>query len=191
MKVLTTTSFYSNGSSQYNRLRLRATQHPNLGQDVEWRKLKKTLGYGTYHLSPDTLRVLRQVSEGHYGVRRISNLFGEGASPRLRQTREALAVLGIESRLVLHHDTPRLLYGCELYNGAIDEMLGLSAPAAGGAASAEAIAGAWRRRWLASRIQQPDILDRLARLGPSTITADMLVPDEDGQFALALEQTAG
>jgi hypothetical protein len=185
LKVLTTTSLYGNGSSQYNRLRLRAERYPEIGQDIEWRELEKTLGYGTYHLGAQTLGVLRQISERRYGTRRINNLFGEGASPRLRQTREALAVLGIESRLILHHDTPRLFYGCELHPGAIEEMLGLSTRTTTKGPSIEAITSAWRRRWLVSRIRQPGILDRLAQLGSNTVNADMLVPEEDGQLPLA------
>src|SRR6266481_4317116 len=58
-------------------------------------------------------------------------------------------------------------------------------PSAG--ARATAIADAWRKRWLASRINQPNILDRLANLGPSSIKADLLIPDADGQFALVLD----
>lgn len=186
LKILTTTSLYGNGSSQYNRLHLRRNQFPALVQDIQWQKLEKTLGWGTYHLASETLRVLRQVSERAHGARRINNRFGEGASPRMRQTREGLAALGIDSTLVLHHATPRLFFGCELHSGAVDELIGLRSPTSGQGASADVISEAWRKRWLVSRIQQPGLLDRLAQSGPNTLRADMQTPDSSGQLELVL-----
>ena len=112
LKALTTTSLYGNGSSQYNRLRLQAAHYPVLDHDIAWRELAKTAGYGTVHLGPTTVRVLREVSERMYRARRINNRFGEGASPRLRQIREAVEALGIDAVHVLHHATPRIFYGC-------------------------------------------------------------------------------
>ena len=186
LKVLTTTSLYGNGSSQYNRLRLHASAHAELSQDVEWHELERTIGYGTYHLSTETLKALRVVCERAYGARRIPNRFGEGASPRLRQTREGLTALGIDSAQILHHATPRLSYGCELHTGAIEELLGLRGQTAGGSNSIHAIARAWKRRWLFGRIHQPAVLDRLALCDARTVKADMLVPDGNGQLEIVL-----
>jgi hypothetical protein len=186
LKVLTTTSLYGSGSSQYNRLRLRAADFPELRQNVEWLELAKTEGYGTYHLAPTTMRVLRDVSQQTYGARRINHRFGEGASPRMRQTREALEALGIESDSILHHATPRVFYGCEVHQLAIQELLGLSAPCTSFGPPQSAIAKAWRQRWLRNRIGQSDILARLVNLGPATIKADLLIADDDGQFELVL-----
>lgn len=106
LKVLTTTSLYGNGSSQYNRLKLRTVDYPQLDHDVEWRELAQTAGYGSVHLAATTVRVLREVSEGIYKARRINHRFGEGASPRLRQIREAVEALGIDLSCVLNHATP-------------------------------------------------------------------------------------
>ena len=187
LKVLTTTSLYGNGSSQYNRLRLKATEHSDLEFDLAWIELEQTVGYGTYHLAPTTIRTLRDVSERTHGARRINNRFGEGASPRLRQTREGLDALGVESAMILHHSTPRLFYACEVHQAATTELMGLSDLTVSVGPSREAIARGWRRRWLANRIDQPDILERLARLGPASVKTDLLVPDDDGQFEMILE----
>jgi hypothetical protein len=187
LKILTTTSLYGNASSQYNRLKLKASEHPELDHDIEWLELDRTVGFGTHHLSPETLRVLRRISEDTFGGRRVNHRFGEGASPRLRQTREGLDALGIESNSVLHHATPRLFYGLEVHIGAKKSLLGLSKVDASDAPTAEAIGAAWRRRWLAKRVAQPEILSRLSFLGPHTIKNDLLVPDEDGQFAMNLD----
>lgn len=186
LKVLTTTSLYGFASIQYNGLRLRADAHPELDQDVGWRELKRTRGWGTYHLSPDTVRTLREVSEREHGARRVNNRFGEGASPRLRQTRDGLAALGIDAKQILHHATPRIFYGCELHPGAIEELVGVREHSLPRGPSAQAITAAWLRRWVVGRVRSTDILNRMSRLGPETVRADLLVPDHDGQLVFAL-----
>ena len=162
LKLLTTTSLYGNGSSQYNRLRLRVADYPTLDHDIAWQELAKTAGYGTVHLGATTVRVLREVSERNYGARRINNRFGEGASPRLRQIREAVEALGIDADSVLHHATPRIFYGCELHPGAIDELIGLYPSTENRGQPASVISSLWRQRWLSKRIQSQDVLDTVA-----------------------------
>jgi hypothetical protein len=162
LKLLTTTSLYGNGSSQYNRLRLRVADYPTLDHDIAWQELAKTAGYGTVHLGATTVRVLREVSERNYGARRINNRFGEGASPRLRQIREAVEALGIDADSVLHHATPRIFYGCELHPGAIDELIGLYPSTENRGQPASVISSLWRQRWLSKRIQRQDVLDTVA-----------------------------
>ena len=161
LKILTTTSLYGNGSSQYNRLRLRMSEYPELDHDIEWRELAKTAGYGTVHLGQTTVRVLREVSERIHRSRRINHRFGEGSSPRLRQIREAAEVLGIEPNSVLKHATPRIFYGCELHPLAREELLGLYPTTESRGHSANVIASVWRKRWLAKRVRNIEILHRV------------------------------
>jgi Druantia protein DruA len=164
LKLLTTTSLYGNGSSQYNRLRLRAADFPVLDHDLAWQELdKKTAGYGTVHLGPTTVHVLREFSERLYRSRRINHRFGEGASPRLRQIREAVEALGIDAAAVLHHATPRIIYGCELHPGAIDELIGLYPATENRGHPVSVIGSLWRQRWLSRRIQSHDVLSSVAR----------------------------
>jgi hypothetical protein len=169
LKLLTTTSLYGNGSSQYNRLRLRTRDFPVLHHDVEWRELAKTAGYGTVHLSGTTVRVLRQVSERAHGARRINNRFGEGASPRLRQIREAVENLGIDSNAVLHHATPRIFYGCELHPRAIDELAGMYPPSESRGHPVSLLAALWRQRWLIGRIRNTEVLNKVAGVDAQTL----------------------
>jgi hypothetical protein len=169
LKVLTTTSLYGNGSSQYNRLRLRAREFTTLENDIEWHELAKTAGYGTVHLGSTTVRVLREVSERMHRARRINNRFGEGASPRLRQIREAVEALGIDASAVLHHATPRIFYGCELHPGAINELVGLYPATDSRGVSASVIASLWRQRWLIKRIQSENVLSRVAQANAQTL----------------------
>ncbi len=170
LKVLTTTSLYGNGSSQYNRLRLKANSYPELESDLEWRELATTAGYGTVHLSGRTVRVLREVAERAHKARRINNRFGEGASPRLRQVREAMDVLGIDSSSVLHHATPRIFYGCELHDRAREELLGLRPISENKGEPSAVIAGIWRQRWLAKRIKNADILSKVSEITARTFS---------------------
>ena len=130
--------------------------------------------------------LLREVDQRTHGARRVNNRFGEGSSPRLRQTRGALDSLGIVSARVLHHASKRISYACELFPGAIDELLGLRPPSGPMGSSLKAISDVWRRRWLVPRLQNPGLQDKLALLGPNSVRAELSVPDEEGQYQLAL-----
>lgn len=184
LQILTTTSLYGVGSSQYNRLALRAKDHPGLPFTLRWRALKQkhTGGYGTLHLGAETVDALRRMGEMRHDARRINNLFGEGTSPRLRQVREGLDALGVDSDQVLHHATPRIFYGCELSPNARHALLSMKPGGAGRKSPKAAVIGeAWRARWLAMRINNPDLdlPERLRRLGSFSVQATLRASDDD------------
>ncbi|PKB14302.1 uncharacterized protein DUF4338 [Novosphingobium kunmingense] len=187
LRIVTTTSLYGVGSSQYNRLTLRAKEHPGLPFDLKWGTIGKSLtgGFGTLHLGAETAHALRSMAFARHDARRVNNRFGEGTSPRLRQIREGLDALGLKSDTILHHATPRIFYGCELSPGSRTALLGLGG---GGhfAASSVDIAAAWRRRWLSKRIAREETLSAMRNLGPISIRAS-LHADADGQFLLPIE----
>ena len=184
LRILTTTSLYGVGSSQYNRLALRTADYPDIGHDIRWSAIGKSLtgGFGTLHLSGETTQALRNMAVVRHDARRVNNRFGEGTSPRLRQIREGLDALGLKSDAILHHATPRIFYGCELEPGAKDALVGLGT-VEDAAPSAASIAAAWRQRWLANRIMRPETLATLATMGPTSVCAS-LHADADGQFIL-------
>ena len=186
LKLITTTSLYGVGSSQYNRLVLRAADHDGLDHDLRWGAIGKSLtgGFGTLHLGQETAQALRGIAFERHDARRVNNRFGEGTSPRLRQIREGLDALGIKSDTILHHATPRIFYGCELIAGARDALLGLDR-GDGAAPSVMVISEAWRKRWLIKRIQREETRTALARLGPVSVRAS-LHADPDGQFRLPI-----
>jgi hypothetical protein len=191
LKVLTTTSLYGVGSSQYNRLKLRAHEHPGLPFDISWKLFDeddgdRTSGFGTVHLGNATVEALRELSAVTYGARRVNNRFGEGSSPRLRQIREGLDALGLESSHILHHATPRLFCAAEIEPHSREQLLGLRAATESDAPPLQVIASAWRRRWLLNRIQNDDVLDRVGKLGPESLRAQLWA-DPDGQFKLPFE----
>lgn len=187
LKLITTTSLYGVGSSQYNRLVLRAADHDGLTHDLRWGAIGKSLtgGFGTLHLGQETAEALRSMAFERHDARRVNNRFGEGTSPRLRQIREGLDALGIKSDAILHHATPRIFYGCELIAGARDALLGLDG-GDGAAPNVAVIAQAWRKRWLINRIQRRETHIALARLGPVSVRAS-LHADPDGQFRLPID----
>jgi hypothetical protein len=168
LKILTTTSLYGNGSSQYNRLRFRAADFPELEHDLVWQEIARTAGSGTVHLGQTMVRVLREVSE-RYRARRINNRVGEGSSPRLRQIREAVEALGIDSGSVLHHATPRIFFGLELHPHAREELLGFSPVTENEGYPASVIASLWRQRWLSRRIQNPEVLATVSATNSRTL----------------------
>lgn len=174
LRVLTTTSLYGVGSSQYNRLVLRASDHPGLTNDLRWDSIgkSKTGGFGTLHLGAETAHALRQMAQSRHDSRRVNNRFGEGTSPRLRQIREGLDALGVDSDTILHHATPRLFYACELGQGSRTSLLGMESdnfePA-----SALAIGAAWRTRWLIARATRDETIATLRTLGPASVQASL------------------
>lgn len=188
LRILTTTSLYGVGSSQYNRLVLRPADDPGLTSDIRWSAIGKSLtgGFGTLHLGNETAHALRSMAFARHDSRRVNNRFGEGTSPRLRQIREGLDALGLKSDAILHHATPRLFFGCELAVGARDSLVGLGADAITAPAAAT-IAAAWRQRWLDNRSRREDTLTEIARLGPTSVLAS-LHADADGQFLLPIDQ---
>jgi hypothetical protein len=172
--ALTTTSLYGVGSSQYNRLKLRASEHRGLGHDLTWNKLGDvTSGFGTVHLSNETVSSLRKVSIAENQFRRVNSVFGEGASPRLRIIREGLDALGLESDHILHHATPRIVFGCELYPGALTDLMRREPLKKPKRPTVAAISRAWRRRWLSQRSKRQETIDKLRALGANSVLASL------------------
>lgn len=180
LRILTTTSLYGVGSSQYNRLSLKAAHHPGLRADISWKAVGKSLtgGFGTLHLGSETAQALRSIAQLRHVSRRINNRFGEGTSPRLRQMREGLDALGLDSNTILHHATPRLFYACELGNDSRNSLLGMEAEDFQAETSA-AIGQAWRQRWLLARSRREETLEALSDLGPATVQASLRPSDID------------
>jgi Domain of unknown function (DUF4338) len=185
LRVLTTTSLYGVGSSQYNRLSLRATDHVEMDHDLRWDSIgrSKTGGFGTLHLGADTAHALRQMAQSRHTSRRVNNRFGEGTSPRLRQIREGLDALGIASDTVLHHATPRLFYACELGKDARMALMGMELEQTE-PATAASIASAWRRRWLDSRARRSETLAAMATLGPQTVRKSLALEPLDDLLSI-------
>lgn len=165
--VLTTTSLYGVGSSQYNRVRF-----PYSAPVLQWREIGATEGFGTLHMTKETVQALRQVGVARAGLRNVNNQFGEGTSPLLRQLREGLSALGFEANEVLQHGQRRLVYAAELYPEARDDLI-LNRASRSRRPPMEEIAGEWTRRWLSMRVQNDDVLDRVTATTADSVREDL------------------
>ena len=182
LRILTTTSLFGVGTSQYNRLVLRKADHYGIPHDLKWEQLgEQSAGYGTIHLSSNTQQFLRRVAIVRHGARRINSRFGEGSSAGLRQAREGLDALGLDSGSVLHHATPRIVLGCRAEEDTELSMLGIVNPKPKKRPTVNAISRAWRKRWLMNRVTREEVIARIHSEG-SQFLHDMLVvskPVED------------
>lgn len=166
LSLLTTSSLYSVGSSQYNRVRIPGTVLGGHGQ-VAYERLGTTASFGTVHFAPDTARTLVVLAKLAADNRRVvNNLFGEGMSPKLRSLRGGVEALGLPADVFLRHHSPRLLYGVPLAHNTDETLLGLAEEAEyvlspGQGDGINEIAAEWRRRWLTGRIQRTDVLERV------------------------------
>lgn len=174
LRAITTTSLYGVASSQYNRLKLDVRHSPELGGQLLWKRLRDGSGVSVTHVSARTVALMKELSKAHFGRKRVNSVFGEGSSPRMRQIREGLGILGINDDSLLKQHTGRKVYGCALYEGAREDLVGFSkrrrkrkAP------GAKAITTGWISRWLSSRAKRTDVLDRMSGLNNKVVSTSL------------------
>jgi hypothetical protein len=177
---LGTTSLFSHGSSQYERLRLPPGVIAEDQAEIRYRYVGDTTGYGTVQFSDETVRAVEVVMRQHRGYREVNGVFGEGASPRLRKLRSGLDTLGFNSGLVLLHHQERRIYGVPLFPGAGAYLCGLSDAVPDYIARPEGyldatgrIADFWRRRWLSQRLDHDASWDALGETGAWLLSAEL------------------
>ncbi len=183
LKILTTTSLYGIGSSQYNRLKLRPSEHTQLHVGIEWVELDPTEGFTVTHLSRKTVEYMRGLGGASYGRRRINSVFGEGSSPRTRQVREGLNLIGINDDSVLRQGLKRRVYACELFPDARASLVGLVKKKARGAIPPLTVIGkAWIDRWVLGRVRRSDVIEALKRSGPGSVVKELRVRSQRGRL---------
>ncbi|UCI30753.1 Druantia anti-phage system protein DruA [Mesorhizobium sp. B4-1-4] len=174
LKVLTTTSLYGVGGNQYSAAKVIPQDSPNLRSEVRWRKLASTTGFTVTHISPQTVGLMRRLAISVYGRRRINSVFGEGSSPRTRQIREGLNLIGINNDDVLRQSVGRRVYAMELFPNARDTLAGFDPRVRSkNSPAATAIADGWLSRWLAPRIGKAEIMAQLAEARPRGISDEL------------------
>ncbi|MDE0013935.1 MAG: DUF4338 domain-containing protein [Candidatus Poribacteria bacterium] len=188
--LLTTTSLYEVGSSQYNRIKI---PFGEVGKGIEYKKLGLTEGFGTFHLSTDTLRLMELLIGTAEVSERINSVFGEGPSPLLRKIREALSLAGLPSDTVLNHKSRRIVYGVSLAENFRDILTGhASQPGYNLVESGldevkctERIANYWAKRWLLKRMKNSGILEQVVQHTDSCHGARVrMVSDSSKHFDL-------
>lgn len=167
--LLGTTSLYSVNPSQYNRLRIEAREvGGEPGGCMCFQRLGQSEGFGSYHLSQETVREIEVLlAQSHPGTR-VNSIFGEGVNPRLRKLRAGVDMLGLNSNALLNHRSARVVYGVSLASNFREVLLGLTArpryvfPQVNPKEVSRRIADFWMRRWLAGRIMSESVLERLS-----------------------------
>lgn len=168
-----TSSLYAGGSSQYNRLRLPRDLFDSTS-DVHWQRLGETAGYGTLHISRETLNALESVLIVQGKASRSNHVFGEGASPKFRSVRSGIeAILLPRHRstadAIGRHEMRRIVYGCALAENARDVVSNVAAKPryyfgnlTSPSNATDRIITFWIDRWLASRINHQPALDAVS-----------------------------
>jgi len=166
LALLGTTSLYGVASSQYNRLRMPAEcGGGRAGEELAFIPVGRTIGFGSFHFSRDTMKVLEIVLAQQLPGRPVNSIFGEGVNPKLRKVRSALDLLGLPSDVLLQHGSPRIIYVLPLARNFRDILIGRAARAIpfipNQPNTSARIAEFWLERWLARRIDNPAVRDRV------------------------------
>ena len=168
LAYLGTTSLYSIGSSQYNRIKVPLDN----GSFLEFRKMGITEGYGTVFFSKETTSLFSRILELQDGGKRINHVFGEGTSPRFRMISRGLNAIGIRADAFLRHYSPRIVYSINLARNTNEFLLGIDDYLEYGfditskedvEAKTYDLINYWYNRWLLKRITTVDIKDRLSK----------------------------
>lgn len=164
LALLTTSSLYAAGASQYNRITIPGAV---FGKDnvlpVSYERVAITGGYGSGQFGPATVEALTSFLEQVAGYSRVNSVFGEGVNPRMRKVREALDQLNFPSDELLRHGSQRLVYAVSLVSNLREYLLGIDARPSyrfdARRSGTEVITNWWIRRWLSARIERPGVLE--------------------------------
>ncbi len=163
--LITTSSLYGVRSSQYNRIRVPCSLlGGNDGDSLKYTHVGTSDTYGTSHFSQETIE---QLALNTPVPRAATNVFGAGASPKLRNLRQGLDLLGLPTDMLLQHGRTRHLYVTPLARNASDLLCGFDdrpdyfvEPTAT-EESTRAIADWWMARWARMRFSNEGVVDNI------------------------------
>ncbi len=148
--LLGTTSLYDVAPAQYNRLRMPASAAGGRASDeLAFIPLGKTVGFGSYHFSRETMAILELVLARRSSGRPVNSIFGEGVNPKLRKVRTGLDLLGMASDAVLQHRSPRMMQRPRRIIPATTQ-------------ATPVMIDFWRERWLSKRIEREEAIAAVA-----------------------------
>ena len=136
---------------------------------VEFQSLGLSEGFGSFHFSKETLRLMSMlIGLGQRKPGKANSIFGEGVNPLMRKIREALEQRGSPSDNPLSTETNESCTGFLSPRNFRDVLLGLSdtaryyIPLTRERYRTELLADFWRQRWLLKRLEKLGILDEVA-----------------------------
>lgn len=172
---LGTTSLYGKGLSQYTRISIPSRIFGDLKNkdNVKYKSLGETLGFGNYHISRKTIELARLYSERtnpdeDSRAPRVKYIFGEGINPLFRMITGAFIKLGYPSHNILQHKNPRAVYGVNLIENTSQYLLGKHkhpkylAPQTHPKKRTRQIFSYWADRWMSKRIRRNDVLEKIS-----------------------------
>lgn len=170
---LNTTSLYSLGSSQYERLRLPAGIISSEQPELRFEHVGDTEGYGTVQFSEATVHAVQAALEELRQFKGVNSIFGEGFSPKFRKLRDGMESLGFNATVLMRHDQQRRMYAVPMWPEADAFLRGesvkvpdhLRRPGRFRNATVR-IAEFWRARWLARRLNYAPAIEALRTCGP-------------------------
>ena len=187
LALVTTSSLYGVPSSQYNRIAVPATAlGGDAGEALRYLRIGTSDTYGTSHFSQETVALLEALARDAPDPPMAGNIFGEGASPKMRNLRQGLDALGAPADLLLQHGRMRYLYVAPLARNAREVLLGFEERPAYFAApdredSDDRIARWWLDRWALKRLSNLKVPREMARHsfdGPDGHGARVQLPPE-------------
>jgi hypothetical protein len=185
---LGTTSLYSIGSSQYNRVRIPAERvGGECGKEIRYLELGQSESFGTSQYSTATVEALVDLVQQTNGGQRVNSIFGEGVSPKFRKIREGLDVLKFPAENLLRHGRRRIVYGVTVVNNTREFLLGMEDRpkymfSSRGPDTTRKLADWWCERWLSRRIEQDKVLEEVEShtlLRPIRHGARVMLPEID------------
>lgn len=155
--VVFTSGLFPGHSAQYNRV---------VSGSTAWTKIGETSGYGSFHISPETVAAMRGLNDFVDGYEHITRTFGEGSGARFRSVGKALALLGLPD--FRKHETKRPLYALPLVDNPQAVLLGWEPAKRTPRPSTQELADQWWTRWVADNAA---VLAARARIEPDLASA--------------------
>jgi hypothetical protein len=182
--LLSTTSLYAVGSSQYNRL-----DAPTANGNLEYKHIGESSGHGHIHISQRTfstlVTLLDELAQRNNNVERPSNRFGNGVNYRMRTIKAALSQIGLQP---LHqHEQPRLIYLVPLAKNWREYLTGKDDDPEyiyddtknNPRLETKALIDFWKIRWFYKRAQKDMIIERIEGMDGKVKVSDLVPDDED------------
>jgi hypothetical protein len=184
-----TTSIYGTRPSQYDRISIPCQLiGGKVGEVLRYKYLANTKGMGSFQFGSSTKQAIEKYVEAQEnGKRRVNNVFGEGANPKIRALREGLVKLGFSEELMTH-GLQKCAYGVSLVSNLRDYLLGIAKRPkyvfkSGDAIKASrAIASWWMSRWVRARLERVDVIEKIEQhslIKPVRHGARVVLPEAD------------
>jgi hypothetical protein len=155
--ALFVTSSLFGRSALYNRVRYE-------GEEL-FEPIGQTGGYGTLHLSPTTVALMKEFLASRNAL--PLNRFGDGPNWKMRLVRTACDALGIGHKAVLHHGLQKSLYVVRTAHNSLEYLRGECDSLNYRRRPASRLVAYWKERWLYPRAEKSEIIEQVRAFHPS------------------------